>query len=150
MEDDLLIKVLLGNHWLDDVLFQVSSNLIVGNSLIMLSGNQNSADTNRNHCAIVIVVLNCDLGFAIRSQPWACPILADLGEACTKLSCKYMTERHKLRGLISRIAKHVTLVNRTNLLGALGEVTVNTLSNKCKPRPCSYQHQDRHRQRQIR
>nr|ACU17520.1 unknown [Glycine max] len=40
-----------------------------------------------------------------------------------------MAEGHVLRGFISGIAKHVTLVTSTNLLWALGEVTVHTLGD---------------------
>ncbi|RDY11476.1 hypothetical protein CR513_03859, partial [Mucuna pruriens] len=40
-----------------------------------------------------------------------------------------MAQGHVLRGFISGIAKHVTLVTSTNLLWALGEVAVHALSN---------------------
>ncbi|KAJ6686776.1 hypothetical protein OIU79_016514 [Salix purpurea] len=55
--------------------------------------------------------------------------LPNLGEASAKLGGKNMAQRHILRGLISGITKHVALVTSTNLLWALGKVTVDTLSN---------------------
>ena len=41
-EDGLLIKVLLRNDRLDDMLFEINRNLIISDSLIMLGGDENS------------------------------------------------------------------------------------------------------------
>uniref|UniRef100_A0A7C9CRS8 Uncharacterized protein n=1 Tax=Opuntia streptacantha TaxID=393608 RepID=A0A7C9CRS8_OPUST len=129
VEDGFLIKILLGNDWLDDMLLKVSSNFIIGDSLIVLGGDENGVNTNWNHGTLVIVVLHSDLGLAIRPQPWASAILTNLSEAGTKLGGKNMAEGHKLRGLIGGIAKHVTLVTGTNVLRTLGKVAMDTLSN---------------------
>ncbi|KAF4389695.1 hypothetical protein F8388_009828 [Cannabis sativa] len=114
---------------LDDMLFKVSSNLIIGNSFIMLCRDENSVDTNGNHGAIVIDVFDSNLCLSIRSQPRTCPILPDFSETSTKLGSKNMAEGHELRSLISGITKHVTLITSSNFLRALSKVAVNTLSN---------------------
>uniref|UniRef100_F6GZU9 Uncharacterized protein n=1 Tax=Vitis vinifera TaxID=29760 RepID=F6GZU9_VITVI len=44
-EDGLLIKVLLRNDRLDDMLFEINRNLIISDSLIMLGGDENSVYT---------------------------------------------------------------------------------------------------------
>ncbi|KAG5525519.1 hypothetical protein RHGRI_031982 [Rhododendron griersonianum] len=111
------------------MLLEVSCNFIVGNSLIVLSGDEDSVDPDWNHSTAFVEVLDGDLGFAIGPQPWASAILANIGEAGPKLSCKDVAERHQLRGFISGIAKHVTLVTGPNLLRALGEMAVDTLSD---------------------
>ncbi|KAH7865984.1 hypothetical protein Vadar_013906 [Vaccinium darrowii] len=84
-------------------------------------------DPDRNPGSIIIVILNCDLGFSIRSQPGASPVLANFGEAGPKFSRKDVAEGHQLGGFIGGIAKHDTLVTSTNLLRALGEVAMDTL-----------------------
>ena len=49
-----------------------------------------------------------------------CCVLSNLSEASSKLRCKDMAQRHKFRGLISGITKHMTLVTSTNVLRPLG------------------------------
>ncbi|KRY05292.1 hypothetical protein T12_14541, partial [Trichinella patagoniensis] len=129
MEDGLLIKVLLRNDWLDDMLLEVCSNFIVSDGLIMLCGDKDCVDSDGNHSSTIIAVLNRDLGLAIRPQPGASAILPDLSKPSTQLGSKDMAERHELRSLIGGVPKHVALVTRTNLLRAFGEVAMNTLGN---------------------
>ena len=69
MEDCLLIKVLLGNDRLDDMLLQVSSNLIVGDCLIMLGRDEDGVDTDRDPGTALIAVLNSHLGLPVRPEP---------------------------------------------------------------------------------
>ena len=66
VENDLLIKILLRNDRLDNLLFEVSNNFIICNSLVMLGGNEDSVNTSWNHGTVIIVVLNSNLGFTIR------------------------------------------------------------------------------------
>ncbi|URD87558.1 putative plant SNARE [Musa troglodytarum] len=129
MEDCLLIEVFLRDDRLDDVLLEVRSNLIVGDGLIMLGGDQHGMDTDGNHGAMVIVVLDRNLGFPIRPQPGAGAVLADFGEARTELGGEDMAEGHQLRCLIGRIAKHVTLITGTDVLRAFGEMAMDDLGD---------------------
>ncbi|KAJ6432160.1 hypothetical protein OIU84_019416 [Salix udensis] len=129
MEDSLLIQVLFWDHRLDDMLLEISRNLIICHGLVVLSGNENSVDTDRNHGSILVVVLDSNLGFSIRPQPPASPILANLSEASAELGSQNMAQGHQFRGLISGIAKHMALITGTNLFWLLGEMAVDTLSN---------------------
>ncbi|RDY11474.1 hypothetical protein CR513_03857, partial [Mucuna pruriens] len=83
VEDGLLIEVLFRNDRLDNMLFKVSSNLVIAHSLIMLGGNEDSVNTNWNHGTIVIVVLNSYLCLPIWPQPSTGTILPNLREAST-------------------------------------------------------------------
>ncbi|KAJ0789482.1 hypothetical protein HanPI659440_Chr05g0204051 [Helianthus annuus] len=75
------------------------------------------------------MVLDCNLSLSIRPEPSTSTILANLGQTSSKLGRKDMAERHKFRGLISSITKHMTLVSSTDFLRLLGQMTMNTLSN---------------------
>nr|KYP71604.1 hypothetical protein KK1_010868 [Cajanus cajan] len=65
MKNCFLIQVLLRYNRLNNMLFEVSCNLIIGNSFIVLSRNQDCVDTHRDHSTIVIVILHCDLSLSI-------------------------------------------------------------------------------------
>ena len=129
VEDGLLIKVLLRDDRLDDMLLEVSSNLIVGDCLVVLGRDEDSVDSDGHHGTTIIAVLNSHLGLSIRPEPGAGPVLAHLSETSTKLGGKDMAEGHQLWGLISCIPKHVSLVTSSNLLRPLCEVAMHTLSN---------------------
>ena len=129
VEYGLLIKVLLRDHRLDNMLLEVSSNLVVGDGLIVLGGDKDSVHTYRDHGTTIVEVFDGDLGLAIGPEPGTGAVLADFSEAGTNLGGKHMAEGHELRGLISGIAKHDTLVTGTNILRALGEVSVHTLGD---------------------
>ena len=90
IEDGLLIKVLLRNDRLDDMLFEINRNLIISDSLIMLGGDENSVYTKGNHGTILIMVLSSDLSLTIGPQPRAGFILPNLSEAGAKLGRKNM------------------------------------------------------------
>ncbi|KAK6930348.1 hypothetical protein RJ641_004442 [Dillenia turbinata] len=105
---------------------EISCNLVIGYSLIMLSRDEDCMNPDRNHSTTVIVVLNGNLGLSIRSQPWAGAIFANFSETGTKLGCKHMAKGHQFWRLIGSIAKHVTLVTGTNFLRPLCEVTIVT------------------------
>ncbi|BAT76997.1 hypothetical protein VIGAN_01507600 [Vigna angularis var. angularis] len=129
VENGLLIKVLLGNHGLDHVLFQISSNFIIRDSLVMLCGDEHGVDTNWNHGTLVIVILNSHLGLAIRSEPRAGTVLPNLSETSPEFGCKDVAQGHQFRGLVGGIAEHVTLVAGTDFFRSFGEVAMHALGN---------------------
>ncbi|URD93393.1 hypothetical protein MUK42_32538 [Musa troglodytarum] len=129
VEDGLLIEILLGDDSLDYMLLQVSSNLVIGDGLIVLGGDEHGMHTNGDHGTVVIAVLDGDLGLAIGPQPWTSSIFADFGEASPKFCREDMAQGHQLRCLICCIAKHVTLIPSADLLGALGEMAMDTLGD---------------------
>ena len=66
VENGYLIKILFKNDRLDNMLFEVSGNFIICNSLVMLGGDEDSVNMYWNHGTVIIVVLNCKLGFTIK------------------------------------------------------------------------------------
>ncbi|KAG5514084.1 hypothetical protein RHGRI_035475 [Rhododendron griersonianum] len=66
VEDGLLIKVVLWDDRLNDMLLEVCSNLVIGDSLIVLGGDEDSVNANRNHGTIFIIILDSYLGLTIR------------------------------------------------------------------------------------
>lgn len=129
MEDGFFIEVLFRDDRLDDMLLKISSNLIIGDGLIVLGRDEDGVNADGNHGTTIISILNSDLCLAVGSEPRTGAILADLGETGTELGGKNMTQGHQFRGFVRSITKHVTLVTGSNLLGAFGEVSMHALSN---------------------
>jgi len=76
--DCLLVKVLSWDNGLDDVLHELSLDLLLGDVLRVLGGNDNCVDTLGNRLAIIHLVLASHLGLAIRTNPRAGSVLAYL------------------------------------------------------------------------
>ncbi|BAS71861.1 Os01g0323775, partial [Oryza sativa Japonica Group] len=127
VEDGLLVEVLVGDDRLDDVLLEVGGDLVVGDGLVVLGGDEDGVDADGDHGAGVVEVLNGDLGLAVGPEPGAGAVLADLGEAGAELGGEDVAEGHQLGGLVGGVAEHVALVAGADLLGALGEVAVHPL-----------------------
>ncbi|KAJ0704732.1 hypothetical protein HanPI659440_Chr14g0565861 [Helianthus annuus] len=105
------------------MLLKISSNLVVGHSLVMLGGDENGVNPDRDHGTVVVTVLNGHLGLTVRPEPCASVVLSHFGKLGTELSCKDVSQRHELRCLISSITEHVTLVTSTDFLWLLGEMS---------------------------
>ena len=127
MEDCLLIKEFGRNDGLNDVLHQILVDLLVSNIIIMLCGNDHGMDTNGNHVAMFLLVLNCNLGFAIRTNPLKSSILTNIGESLAKLSSEQVGKRHQLRSFVACITKHNSLISSTNILESL--ILMHSLGN---------------------
>lgn len=52
---------------LDDMLLETSHNFVIGHSLIVLGGDSDGVDPDWDPFAILVVVLNSNLGLPIRS-----------------------------------------------------------------------------------
>ena len=66
MENGLLIRILLRADRLDNMLFEVSGNFIICNSLVMLGGDEDNVNTYWNHGTVIIEALNSNLSFTIK------------------------------------------------------------------------------------
>ncbi len=103
----LVIDELLGKDGIEDVLLDVLVNLLLGDILVVLGGED---DGLQPLGLAVLVVLYGNLGLAVRTEVLQCTVLADL----CKLSCQLVSQRnrvrHVLRRLVRRIAEHHTLV----------------------------------------
>ncbi len=62
------------------------------------------------HGAVVLVVLDRDLGLAVGTQVGERAVLADLGEALREPLGDRDRERHELRGVVAGVAEHQALV----------------------------------------
>ena len=78
MEDGLVIKVLGGDDGLDDVLHEVSVDLVVGDVGGVLGGDEDGVHADGNHGTPVLLVLYGHLRLAVWPQPWHAPVLPHL------------------------------------------------------------------------
>mmetsp|Transcript_37445 Transcript_37445/g.83322 ORF Transcript_37445/g.83322 Transcript_37445/m.83322 type:complete len:221 (+) Transcript_37445:776-1438(+) len=114
------------------MLHQVSPDLLISHIGVVLGGDQNGMNPHRVQCTGAVritLVLNGHLGLAIRPQPGAHTVLADLSQLVTQLGSQDVGQGHQLRGLISCIAKHVALVTSADILQGLGVHAVHRLTN---------------------
>lgn len=120
--DGLLIEVLGGDDRLDDVLHDVLVNLLVGDVGLVLGGDDDGVDADGDHAAVLLLVLDGDLGLTIGAQPLEGSILANVGKTLAEAGGEEVGEGHELGGLIGGVAEHDALVTSADLLDALVEV----------------------------
>lgn len=120
--DGLLIEVLGGDDGLDDVLHDVLVNLLVGDVGLVLGGDDDGVDADGDHAAVLLLVLDGDLGLTIGAQPLEGSVLANVGETLAEAGGEEVGEGHELGGLIGGVAEHDALVTSADLLDALVEV----------------------------
>ena len=120
--DGLLIEVLGGDDRLDDVLHDVLVNLLVGDVGLVLGGDDDGVDADGDHAAVLLLVLDGDLGLTIGAQPLEGSVLANVGETLAEAGGEEVGEGHELGGLIGGVAEHDALVTSADLLDALVEV----------------------------
>ena len=124
--DRAVIEKVSRDDLLDNLLLDFLSELLSGDFLSVLSGNDNSVDTERNHSTTVLLVLNSDLGLGIGSEPREGAGATSDSHSSVQLVGKHDSEGHELLGLVGGITEHDTLVTGTN---ALEGTVVETLSN---------------------
>ena len=93
--DSLLVKVFGRYDWADDLLHKLLLDVLLGDVLRVLGGDNDGVHADGDGLAVLHSVLACDLGLAIRADPRADSVLADLCEAGAKRCCKLMGERHE-------------------------------------------------------
>ena len=125
MEDGLVIEVLGGDDLLDDLLLDLLAELLSGDGLGVLGRDDDSVDSLGDDGTVVVLVLNGDLGLGVGPQPWDGAVAAGSAHLSVKLVCQLKGQWEELRGLISGITEHDTLVTGTELLKSL--VVVKTL-----------------------
>ena len=94
------------------------ADLVVGDARGMLGRDDNSVDTQRNHGAIVVLVLDGDLRLGVWAQPREDTVAAEISHTLVELVGKHDAERHELFSFVGSIAEHDTLVTRTNVFDA--------------------------------
>merc|ERR1719453_524065 len=81
-----------------------------------MSGDDNSVDLQRlDRTILLLLVLNGDLGLAIRAQPPQRAILADICQSFAELGGHGMSQWHAVLGLIAGIAKHDSLITGAHI-----------------------------------
>lgn len=110
--DSLIVEVLGGDGGLDNALHQTLADLLVGNTVVVLSGDDNSVDAfGDQRTVVVLLVLNGDLSLGVRAQPLELTRAANNGETLAELSGEAVSEGHHFGGLIRGITEHVTLLS---------------------------------------
>mmetsp|Transcript_718 Transcript_718/g.2130 ORF Transcript_718/g.2130 Transcript_718/m.2130 type:complete len:265 (+) Transcript_718:788-1582(+) len=127
VEDGLVVQVLGRHHGLDDVLHQVLVDLVVGDILVVLGGDEDGVHAHGDHGATLLLVLHGHLGLPVGAQPRHAAVLAHLGQLEPELGGQHVGEGHELLGLVGGIAKHVALVTCTDLLQGLRAHAVHAL-----------------------
>ena len=113
------IQHLRGQGRLDDVLQDVGAQLFVGDRLGVLASKP---PPRRCGGLVVLVVLNCDLGFAIGPEVRKSAISADFAQAVGQLVRQRNRGRHVVGILVGGIAEHHALVAGAAGVHAHGDV----------------------------
>lgn len=127
MVDGLLVEVVCRNGLLDDLLEDLLAKLLGGDLLAVLCGHDDGVDTLGDDGTIVVLVLDSDLGLGVGSEPWEAAVVAGISHSLVELVREDDGQWKELRGLVSGITEHDTLVASTEILEAL--LVVETLSN---------------------
>lgn len=127
MVNGLLVEELGGDDLLDDLLLNLLAELLGGDILGVLSGDDDGVDTLGDDGTVVVLVFDGDLGLGVGSQPGQRAVTAGSGHGSVQLVREQESQGEQLRGLIGSIAEHDTLVTSTELLKSL--LVVKTLGD---------------------
>lgn len=127
MVDSLVVEVLGGDDLLDDLLLDLLAKLLNTNLGGVLSGDDNGVDALRNDGAVVVSVLDGDLGLGVGPEPGDGAIVASIGHGLVELVGKLDGEGKVLGSLVGSVAEHDALVTSAELLESL--LVVQTLGN---------------------
>ena len=125
--DGLVVEVLGGDDLLDDLLLDLLAEVLERNVGRVLGGDNDGVDAERDDRAVVVCVLNGDLGLGVGPEPGDGTVVAGVGHGLVKLVGELDGEGEVLGGLVGGITEHDTLVTGTKLLESL--LVVETLSN---------------------
>ena len=109
-----LIKEVGRDDRLDDLLLDLLAEVLGGDRLGMLGRNDDGINTEGDHRTIILLVLDSDLGFRIRSEPGESTSAAGDGHCLVQLVSKHNGQGHVLLGLISGVTEHDTLITSTD------------------------------------
>ena len=125
--DGLVVEVLGGDDLLNDLLLDLLAEVLERNVGSVLGGDDNGVDAERDDRAVVVCVLNGDLGLGVGPEPRDGAVVAGVGHGLVKLVGELDGEGEVLGGLVGGISEHDTLVTGTELLESL--IVVKTLGN---------------------
>lgn len=127
MVDGLVVEELLGDDLLDDLLLQLLAELLGGDVLGVLGGDDDGVDALGNDGAVVVLVLDGDLGLGVGAEPGEGAVAAGGGHCRVELVGEEGGQGEELRGLVGGVAEHDALVTGAELLEGL--LVVETLGD---------------------
>ena len=125
--DGLVVEVLGGDDLLDDLLLDLLAEVLERNVGRVLGGDNDGVDAERDDRAVVVCVLNGDLGLGVGPEPGDGAVVAGVGHGLVKLVGELDGEGKVLGGLVGGITEHDTLVTGTELLESV--LVVEALSD---------------------
>jgi len=120
--DGIIVQHVLGDDVVDNHLLDGCLESFLVDFRTVLSRHDNSVHTLRDALSVNLGVLDGDLGLGVRAQPGENLLLAALNKALAKAGGKLVGKRHHLRGFVSGISEHMTLISGSNVLGLLHDV----------------------------
>jgi len=127
VENGVLIHVLGGDDFLDDVVHEDGSHALQLDVLVVLDGDDDSVHALGDAGAILERVLAGDLSFGVGSEPLAGSIASEIGHPLIELVGEDDGEGHSFLRLVSRVAEHKSLIPGSGLV--LITTNVDALSN---------------------
>ena len=127
MIDSLVVQKLRGDDRLDDMLHQILMDLLVAHVVVVLIGDNDRMNTNGDHMAVIVLVLNGNLSLTVRTNPLKGSILTNIGKSLAKFRGEKVGQRHQLLRLVAGVAKHDALITSADLLHLL--VDMHSLRN---------------------
>lgn len=125
--DSAVVKEVSGDDAADNLLLEGGTELLSGDIVSVLGGDDDGVNAQRLDGTVVVGVLNGNLGLGIGEQPGDGAIITGSLHGSVELVGEDDSQGQELRGLISGITEHDTLVTGTELLKSL--LVVETLSN---------------------
>ena len=127
MVDGLVVEVLGGDGLLDDLVKDLLAEVLGGDVVGVLGGDDDGVDADGDDSTVVVLVLNSDLGLGVGSQPRQRAVAAGSRHGSVELVGEGESEGEELGGLVGGITEHDTLVTSTEALESL--LVVQTLGN---------------------
>ena len=120
--DGAVVQVLGGDGGLDDLLQNLLAKLLGGNVLRVLGRNDDGVDTEGHDSAVVVLVLDGDLGLGVGAEPRQRAVAASSRHGSVELVGEEESQGEQLGGLVGGIAEHDALVTGAKVLEAVVEV----------------------------
>ena len=119
MVDGPVIQILAWNDFLNDLLFDLFSQLLGGDGLAMLCADDDRVNPFGYHGTAIMLIFNGDLSLGVRSEPRQATVIAGIGHSLVELVGKQDGQWEVLRGLISSVAEHYALIASAQLFQRL-------------------------------
>ena len=124
--DGLVVDHVGGEGGLDDLLHEVGLDLVVGDLLVVLDGDEDDGDAEGLEEVLAVtgveLVFDGDLGLGVGAGPREGVVAAAVGALLGEVAGKLVGEGHEGLGLVGGVAEHHTLVTSTEVLVLLDVV----------------------------